>query len=140
MKIFIAIILLPIYINSNNSFVSECNNNIQAVIHKLKPKKKNNYNYYFLDFQHCNKNSNLDSLLAANILYMSSQAEKDIYILTTENDTIRPTTYLYEGNVEKIRPYYRVILGFEKNKRTKGKYLKIDIPNLNFKIDINNDL
>ena len=137
MKSLIAIILLPIYINSNNSFVSECNSNIKAAVHNVKPKKKGDYIYYFLDFLHCNKNSNLDSLLSANILYMSSQAEKDIYILTAENDTIRPTTYLYEGNVEKIRPYYRVILGFEKTKKLNGKYFKIDIPNLNFKIDIN---
>lgn len=140
MKIFIAIFFWPILIYSNKSYVSECNYNIQAVVYKVKPKTKNDYIYYFIDFKHCNKNSNLDSLFSANLLYLSSHAVNDIYILTSENDTIRPITYLYEGNIEKIRPYYRAIIGFEKNKKAKGKYFKIDILNLNFKIDINYDL
>lgn len=112
------LLLNSIFFNHEQDSKMTCIDHWKVRVIETPKNKKSRVLYLFLDFYECVPNKDSAYIRSE---YLQNKASQEIYLLSNSFDTIRPVSYLCEGDFGGVRPYARSIISFEGSKISKGK-------------------
>jgi hypothetical protein len=100
------------------SFQVQCNQLEGLKICMVKKKSKDqNTESYMITLEDMTNSKKYKDMINQNYLYFQYKAHHDHIIIQNDIDTLKPTGYIFENDVDGILPYYKQILIYPKAKK-----------------------